>query len=136
MWIRNPYKRLLAGFLDTAVNPGSKFWERAIKLHGGPYRDTPEEFARFIGNLMAMRENGDSISAQFTPLVEHCGLDKGMQYDLYLRAEQMEDWYADLVSLLGLEDFVRAGWQVYTVRAGILGFEYRCTGGETAFLPP
>jgi hypothetical protein len=33
-----------------------------------------------------------------------------VRYDFYLKVEDMAVWFADLVSLLGLEDAVATGW--------------------------
>ena len=110
VFVRNPYTRLLKGFLARAARPPSKLWAKVVRRHGGPYRASPQEFTRFIRNLLAMRGNGRRINKQFAPVTEQCGIGLGMEYDLHLRLEQMEDWYPDLVQLMGLEDFVRRGW--------------------------
>jgi hypothetical protein len=96
MLVRNPYSRLLSGFLDKAchpvgiLNPQNRQWRRADTIlgHGGPYEETPEEFGRFIANLIKMkRASARRINGHFLPLSNRCGLDAGVQYNFFLRVE-------------------------------------------------
>lgn len=113
MWIRNPYSRILSAFLDKMHEPHgqqAKRWKRIVKYHGGPYESTPEGFERFVERLLYMRDNNIEVNPHFTPMAEHCGIDKGMQYDLYLQVEKINEWYAEVIDLLGLSEFVKSGW--------------------------
>eukprot|EP00951_Prasinocladus_malaysianus_P043351 scaffold539968_cov53-Prasinocladus_malaysianus.AAC.1 len=97
MIVRDPYSRLLSGFLDKACYPTPGSWtENMNSEYGGPYQETPEEFGRFVSHLVSKRVRGELIDPHFSPLFDHCGLSTGMRYDLYLKAEEMDEWYADL----------------------------------------
>eukprot|EP00951_Prasinocladus_malaysianus_P012752 scaffold95271_cov37-Prasinocladus_malaysianus.AAC.2 len=86
MFVRNPYVRLLSGFLDKACNPHVESWVTLINDdYGGPYKSTPEDFARFVKILMSRFDNGEPINPHFSRLFDHCGLANGMRYDLYLK---------------------------------------------------
>jgi hypothetical protein len=111
MWVRNPYSRLLSAFLDKGVNtPGEKSWQDKVKRLGGPYYDSPQEFHRFLRNIVDVWEEGEALDYHFKPQSRLCGLPQGVRYDFYLKVEDMAVWFADLVSLLGLEDAVATGW--------------------------
>jgi hypothetical protein len=111
MWVRNPYSRLLSGFLDKAVN-APEWWQIRFRIweFGGPYGDSPDEFLRFVKTMLKMHSEGKHIDPHFSPQVEHCGLPQGMRYDFYLKVEEMEEWYADLIHILGMEKTVSSGW--------------------------
>eukprot|EP00951_Prasinocladus_malaysianus_P045147 scaffold595565_cov51-Prasinocladus_malaysianus.AAC.1 len=81
-----------------------------ILAHGGPYKDSPEEFARFIRELLAMQKTNRHINGHFVPLFKMCGLKEGFEFDLYLKVEEIDVWYADLIQLLGFQEFVKSGW--------------------------
>jgi len=118
MFVRNPYARLLSGFLDMAVNPvgmlnpnNTKFPKgRSILSQGGPYSNTPAEFARFLGVMLDMEQSGKYINGHFTPLSHRCGIKQGLQYDFFLHVEEMDIWYTDVVALMGLGPYVANGW--------------------------
>ena len=111
MWVRNPYARLLSGFLDKAVSTRAPHFIRMINNeYGGPYNSTPAEFGRFVERIIAMRAQNIPIDAHFSPLTEHCGINKGMRYNFYLKVEEADVWYVDLVSFLGLDEAASSGW--------------------------
>eukprot|EP00193_Tetraselmis_chui_P005677 CAMPEP_0177762688 /NCGR_PEP_ID=MMETSP0491_2-20121128/6477_1 /TAXON_ID=63592 /ORGANISM="Tetraselmis chuii, Strain PLY429" /LENGTH=181 /DNA_ID=CAMNT_0019278757 /DNA_START=687 /DNA_END=1232 /DNA_ORIENTATION=- len=60
--------------------------------------------------MLKMHNEGKHIDPHFSPQVEHCGLPQGMRYDFYLKVEEMEEWYADLIHILGMEKTVSSGW--------------------------
>lgn len=109
LWLRNPYSRLLSGFLDKGVQPWWIF-DLGMNDYGAPFEPSPAEFLRFVTNLVAMRADGVPVNMHFLPQAEQCGLRDGMQYDFFLRVEDIHVWYPDLISLFGLEDTVRSGW--------------------------
>lgn len=113
MWVRNPYTRLLSGFLEKLS--GGKWHHRNVVAHGGPYESTPEGFESFVERLVYMRDHGIAVNNHFAPLAERCGIDSGMQYDLYLRVEEIDMWYAEVVDFLGLREAVKSGWGIAEV---------------------
>jgi hypothetical protein len=113
MLVRNPYARLLSGFLDKAVDIFPKdggFANDMKSEYGAPYSATPPEFKRFVGVLLRRRQEGKPINSHFSPQVEQCGVSDGMQYDMFLKVEDTATWYADFIALMDLQDTVRTGW--------------------------
>jgi len=107
MIVRNPYARILSGFLDKCIsNP----WGN-VRCPGMPYSRTAEDFARFVEVLyddyMVKQVH---VNTHFTPLVDHCGLPKGFKYHFYLKSEEIDVWYPGFVSYVGLESSVKSGW--------------------------
>eukprot|EP00873_Tetraselmis_striata_P029687 jgi/Tetstr1/449951/TSEL_037005.t1 len=122
MFVRNPYSRLLSGFLDKAVhpvgilNPANPKNRRSDTIlgHGGPYTDSPAEFLRFVetmNQMMARQPGLPGMNGHFAPLTFRCGLNAGITYDFFLKVEETDTWYPDLVTLLGLADATAAGWE-------------------------
>jgi hypothetical protein len=106
IFVRNPYSRLLSGFLDKGVH-----WVSRMKSdYSGPYKATPADFKRFIRVLLARRNRGGRIDPHFELLSAACGIREGFQYNFYLKVEEMDVWYADFISLLGLGDAAATGW--------------------------
>lgn len=50
------------------------------------------------------------MNAHFELLSKHCLLPDGMQYDYFLKVEDVSMWYAPLISLLNLQKHAAAGW--------------------------
>eukprot|EP00873_Tetraselmis_striata_P015174 jgi/Tetstr1/435438/TSEL_024344.t1 len=109
LWLRNPYSRLLSGFLDEGVARARQY-DNGMMGYGAPFEPFSSEFLRFVKALTAMRADGLPLDKHLKPQAEQCGLPDGMQYDFYLKVEDIHVWYPDLVSLLGLEDVVSHGW--------------------------
>jgi hypothetical protein len=107
MWLRNPYSRLLSGFLDKGVQ---EFTFVNMAGYEYPFEPTPDGFKLFLESLLDMRRKGLPINPHFKPQSELCGIPFGMQYDFYLKVEDIHLWYPDLISLLGLRDTVYSGW--------------------------
>lgn len=111
LWLRNPYSRLLSGFLDKGViSPWGGIHNNHMADYGAPYEPSPPEFLRFVKALTTMRADGAQMDYHFVPQAEQCGLSHGMQYDFHLKVENIHVWYPDLISVLGLEDVVSSGW--------------------------
>eukprot|EP00873_Tetraselmis_striata_P026577 jgi/Tetstr1/446841/TSEL_034320.t1 len=114
MFVRNPYARLLSGFLDKGVN-----WVTRMKAeYRGPYKATPAEFRRFVGVLLARRGRSVSIDPHFELLTRGCGMPHGYAYHFYLKVDEMDVWYADFIALLGLGEAAAAGWAPETSSPG------------------
>ena len=110
MWVRNPYERLLSGFLDKA-RPGMFL---SGPHYGGPYERSPEGFHRFVSDqfhILKLVPSGLGMNKHFRPQALQCGLQKGFQYDFILKADKMNEWYPDVVNMLALEGHVRYGWR-------------------------
>uniref|UniRef100_A0A7S1SLL3 Sulfotransferase n=1 Tax=Tetraselmis chuii TaxID=63592 RepID=A0A7S1SLL3_9CHLO len=112
MFVRNPYTRLLSGFLDKGVLWGTVY---PIKPgHREPYSATPAEFKRFIQALIARRDAGMEMDMHFELQSRLCGGSAGYQYNFYLKVEEIDVWYVDFVSLLGIGHTAARGWKQYT----------------------
>ena len=111
MWLRNPYSRLLSGFLDKGVGGNiNEKYNAGMGNYGAPFTPTPSEFLRFVKALLSMRADGEKIDKHFELQAHQCGMQHGMQYDFHLKVEDIHVWYPDLVALFGLEDTVSSGW--------------------------
>eukprot|EP00873_Tetraselmis_striata_P014009 jgi/Tetstr1/434273/TSEL_023380.t1 len=107
MWVRNPYTRLLSGFLNKIC---SGKWEGYSKSLGGPFSCTADDFGRYIRALDVLVHRGSQPDAHLALQVEHCGLPHGLQYDYFLKVEYEADWYPEFIALAGLADLVKHGW--------------------------
>eukprot|EP00951_Prasinocladus_malaysianus_P010324 scaffold75681_cov46-Prasinocladus_malaysianus.AAC.1 len=90
MFVRNPYARLLSGFLDKCIYPRPGYWETLIRSYGGPYEATARDFSRFVDQLNTMVGWGTWLNGHFGLHVDHCGIHDGMEYDLYLKVEEVD----------------------------------------------
>jgi hypothetical protein len=52
------------------------------------------------------------VDAHFNPLTEHCMLPRGMQYDFFLKTEEISEWYEPFARYLGIVDVLQQGWDV------------------------
>jgi len=102
MWVRNPYARLLSAFLDKVLG---KFRDLPITAAlGGPFEDSPSEFARFVRGVLDARSRGVVHEVHWQLQTETCGLSEGVKYHFYLKEEEVNTWYVELMSALW------AGW--------------------------
>eukprot|EP00193_Tetraselmis_chui_P012482 CAMPEP_0177784172 /NCGR_PEP_ID=MMETSP0491_2-20121128/19534_1 /TAXON_ID=63592 /ORGANISM="Tetraselmis chuii, Strain PLY429" /LENGTH=280 /DNA_ID=CAMNT_0019304871 /DNA_START=293 /DNA_END=1135 /DNA_ORIENTATION=- len=116
MFVRNPYVRLLSGFLDKALaeynKGGVKVKIRSIpflKALGGPFEDSPSGFLAFTRACLAQHRRGRSVNAHWEAQSRaSCGVRQGMQYDFYLKVEDIDIWYIDFMSLTGLQNAAQA----------------------------
>jgi hypothetical protein len=109
MIVRNPYIRLLSGYLDTIVS-------RKELSFGPPTYTLDESFAVFVEKLILQHYNPDNVdfNNHFKLMSKNCLLSDGMSYDYYLPLEQMDFWYESLIHSLQLTNFTRSGWNVTT----------------------
>lgn len=121
MWVRNPYVRVLSGFLDKICSQRewmlrSKMWaEYRLWLgNGTEFSCTPEDFYRYVNALVAARDAGVEINPHLDVQANLCGLLQGVQYDFYLKVEEEDIWYPEFISLAGLEDAARNNWSFET----------------------
>eukprot|EP00873_Tetraselmis_striata_P035729 jgi/Tetstr1/455993/TSEL_042771.t1 len=107
MWVRNPYARLLSAFLDKVLG---KFRDLPITAAlGGPFEDSPSEFARFVRGVLDARSRGVVQEVHWQLQTETCGLSEGVKYHFYLKEEEVNTWYVELMSLFGLDGDARPG---------------------------
>ena len=114
MMVRNPYSRLLSGFMDKCVGQP----ERALALLPSGFAgdvcasisDPVRAFPAFVAAVID--EDPGRLNGHFSLLSEHCHVDAG--YDYYLPTEQMVHWYEPFVAALDLGETVRTGWNVST----------------------
>jgi hypothetical protein len=116
---RNPYVRLLSGFLNKMVfNPHANEPHDAVNLRDvnlgfGRHPDaffwgTRESFSQFIDLLI--KKGTTDINDHFKQASLVC--DGGQfQYEYYLRLEDMHEWFPCWEAGLRLEGFTRTGWK-------------------------
>ena len=115
--IRNPYSRLLSGFLDKCLlQSEQRLFPNTFNCTATLDKLGPiAAFAEFVEIAMPDGSGPTSVkflNPHFSPQVDHCSIRAG--YDFYLPVEQMPSWYAPFVAVLGLEQVARSGWNVTT----------------------
>ena len=126
MMVRNPYSRLLSGYMDRCVGTARD----VLPTHGiekvcGSIEDPAATFPAFVKAVI--NEDLDQLDGHFSLLSRHCHVDAG--YDYYLPVEQIVHWYAPFVSVLDLKKTVSTGWNVSTRW-------WRNDGSECFYHPP
>lgn len=110
MIVRNPYIRLLSGYLDKIVkNKQISFGPPDYKLH--------ETFEVFVDRLMyhlRYNFNPRDFNNHFRLMSSNCHTLYNMTYDYYLPLEHIQYWYEPLIRSLDLIPFVQNGWNVTT----------------------
>ena len=99
--VRDPYDRLLSGYLDKIV------MQKIARLAPKPYK-IGDGFAAFVGNLT--QRPPEEANVHWRPQALQCGMDRGLSYDYVLPVEEMHRWYEPLVRVLGLVRTVSHGW--------------------------
>eukprot|EP00951_Prasinocladus_malaysianus_P049519 scaffold670625_cov29-Prasinocladus_malaysianus.AAC.1 len=88
VWVRNPFTRLLAAWMDKALHPADDSIAAELAAnYDGPYHDSPAEFARFVKKVVSRHESGLHVDQHFAPQTSQCGMQFGFYYDLYLKVE-------------------------------------------------
>lgn len=119
MFVRDPYVRMLSAFLDKICSRDSwkikaDEWNEYSKWlgNGVHFSCTPEEFYRYIKALLNLTDAGVDLDSHIALQSDLCGKQHGMEYDFYLKVEEEDLWYPELVALTGLEHAARSGWSV------------------------
>lgn len=107
MWVRNPYARLLSAFLDKVLGEFRDIDQ--VQRYGGPFHDSPSEFARFVRAVLDERSQGNVAELHWRLQTQTCGLQDGVKYHFYLKEEDTNTWYVELMSLFGLNEDVESG---------------------------
>lgn len=113
MIIREPYGRLLSGYLDKIENRSYS----VSYTPNYPYLyNKSTGFDGFVKLLsLASKYNYKGINRHFLPQSNKCFLDNNkFSYDYYLKMEHTDGWYEPIIQLLGLEDDVSTGWNFTT----------------------
>lgn len=105
--VRNPYSRLLSGYLEIMLGEEGALWQNAsgwrrwLAMHSKPSR------FRLGGSLLELARAlvvEHHPNAHFKLQSSVCVLPDGREYDLTLRAEEADQWTLPLMRLLGLVD--------------------------------
>lgn len=113
MIIREPYGRLLSGYLDKIENRSYS----VSYTPNYPYLyNKSTGFDGFVKLLsLASKYSYKGINRHFLPQSNKCFLDNNkFSYDYYLKMEHTDGWYEPIIQLLGLEDDVSTGWNFTT----------------------
>ena len=123
MLVRNPYSRLLSGFMDKCVQdpenlgaenfPGNM--DKVCKAGLKNSKDAAATFPKFVEAVIT--EDPDRLNLRgggghWSLLSTHCHIEAG--FDYYLPTEQIAHWYEPFVAALDLGETVRTGWNVST----------------------
>ena len=113
MLVRDPFKRLLSGFLDKAATH-RRWLESRLPLpchqNGGECYSPGEPFKKFVD----ITTHSARLNAHFDLLSNHCLIPDGLVYDYFLKVEDLEEWYPPLIALLQLERYAAKGWRTPT----------------------
>lgn len=102
MIVRNPYSKLLSGYLNKIVeNKDMNFAPPGFK-RGMSFND----FVRLtVEHLTLTPPNEVNFNSHFQVQHKMCAMNRGMTYDYYLKLEWMPYWYEPFVRNLGLTNF-------------------------------
>lgn len=101
MIVRHPHARLLSSYLGKVVRkPTPEFWPDGYNASSG-----------FSGFVRAVTR-ADTLNSHFSLMSGRCGLPRGMSYR-YLREEELNAWYRELVCALSLTATVSSGWSQF-----------------------
>ena len=105
--VRHPHSRLLSAYLDQVVE------KRAVNRFPAGYNPfvggsalPAGGFDAFVRAVVGAKE----LEVHFKLQSQQCGIDLGMEYQ-YLKVEEIDEWYDDIICTLGLQDAARSGWQ-------------------------
>ena len=105
--VRHPHTRLLSGYLDQVVGKraAGRFPAGYDPYVGGSALPAGG-FDAFVRAVVGAKELGDHFKLQG----EQCGVNLGMEYR-YLKVEDMNEWYDEIICMLSLQDAAGSGWQ-------------------------
>ena len=76
---------------------------------------SPEDFKVFVSDLynhfLHSEKGMRDVNHHMRPVSMQCGIPEGVQYNFVLKVEEIDVWYPDLISMLGLEEPASSGWQ-------------------------
>ena len=94
MIVRNPYARLLSGWLDKRDFPQFNLPQNF------------EDFVRYVSNT-----SDTKLNEHFKPMASFCGVREGMLFTDILKLEEVDVWGPEIVRRLNLTDAVKSGWK-------------------------
>lgn len=122
--VRNPYERLLSGYLDKVVKPDMKevtalggfenyynAYQLPLSLNTSVQANPVATFLQFLRYINNVQQH---VDGHWMSQSKSCFLQYGMKYDYFLHVEHMAQWYSPLVQYLGLEKEVDTGWNFQT----------------------
>ena len=115
MFVRNPYSRLLSGFVDKVYNVTDASLRQ--KFFKG-FKASNKNFNTFIKYVKGVHERDNHpnnskppfLNTHYIPQSERCFINVGMRFDYYLKVEQTPIWYPYILNLLGLVGDASSGW--------------------------
>ena len=118
MFVRDPYSRLLSGWMDKASTP-QRWRDSRLPL---PCVKKPSDGAATkcytvgqpFGQFVEVATAAALLNPHFELLSKHCLLSDGMVYDYFLKTEDVSLWVGPLVHTLGLEKAAASGWEAPT----------------------
>lgn len=114
MLVRNPYSRLLSGFLDKVNVTNAN--QRRMFFKG--FKDKSGAFATFAKYVRGVHERDIEPTNRKAPFLndhymlqsDKCFIPSGIRYDYVLKVEHTAIWYPFLINLLGLQKAASTGW--------------------------
>jgi hypothetical protein len=116
---RNPYTRVLSGFLDkmTEQSHRGNDWDTLRMTNigigrgegAGFFEATQDGFREFLQLLTAQVMAGKRVNEHFAPMVDVCNMAQ-VPYHYMLRLEDMSQWYPCFRQGLNLHHFTDSGW--------------------------
>lgn len=112
MIVRNPYVRLLSGYLDKVDSELGR--EKLARNFGIPPPANFESFVRWLHKYMKGRDKGASpanfwVRHIFMPQASHCLLPCGVQYTV-VKVEESNRWYPCFLDAMNLSSAASSGW--------------------------
>lgn len=119
--VRNPYVRLLSGYLD-------KYLTGHVRFDFTPRKDLDfPEFVRRMHERWLRSGTVGTRNIHFLPQSEQCLLRAGYRYDRVLKLEQMACWLRDFARMFGAEHVAASGWEEKS---------FHNSGGRACFFAP
>lgn len=107
--VRNPYSRLLSGYIDKILNnKEAQFMPPGFKINGS-FPDFVEKLIRHHRKT-SLRDFND----HFRLMTTSCLLPRGFEYDYILPLEHFQFWYEPMAVAMDLVAVSRTGWNVST----------------------
>jgi hypothetical protein len=105
LFVRNPYARLLSGFLDKIVRPDSQM--KLAFPTKNLFKATPDSFRTFVQNLTDHPQVGNRYArSHFLPIMNITHSKCIFQATRVLKLEDMHSWYGNFVSKYDMFDAV------------------------------
>jgi len=118
MFVRDPYSRLLSGWMDKASSPqrwrDSRLPLPCTKKSSDGTATKCYTVGQPFGQFVDVATAAALLNPHFELLSKHCLIADGMVYDYFLKTEDVSLWVGPLVHTLGLEKAAASGWEAPT----------------------